>query len=96
MGGFMEFIFVEPISGAEFMVDIDEDSFKIIDCYSFATDVKGERWKKGKNPLFVHNKKAAKWVFRKCVVSTTSEKEYEFLHRATKSLGFSSNGILEP
>lgn len=102
---FQEFTFVEPYSQLEFMVDVDVDNFKIIDCYTYIKDINeldkddddcdftNYKWKVGKNPLFGHNKNVAKRVFLTCYCSVETEKEYELLFAVAKKNNFQTDGI---
>jgi hypothetical protein len=107
MRNFKEFTFVEPGSGIEFMVDID-NSFNVIGCYTYINDIKEEwdndylpeplskGWRKGKNPIFAHNKKKSKDVFLYCVVSCEDGDDFIFLHETAKKNNFETDCILEP
>lgn len=100
---FQEFTFVEPTTGLEFMVDIDTDTHKIIDCYGYIKDIEeeregdyaeelwdliGGRWTVGQNSLFGHNKNKAETVFMYCVVSCEDEDDNVFLHEVVKKNKF--------
>lgn len=107
--GMIEFTFIEPEMYLEFMVDFNQKTGKVIDCYTYKKDLEEEkdnwrleyegidkiRWKAGNNSLFVHNKNAFKKIASCSVVIPQNEEEWIFLHRVMEVNNIENYEILE-
>ena len=104
-----ELTFIEPDSGLEFMVNVDTENYKVIDCYTYIKDfneidfddvyfgdLQNTKWTVGINKLFGHNKAAFKNIAALCVYSPETEKDWDFAHKVMAANNISQYEILEP
>lgn len=107
--GMIEFTFIEPEMHLEFMVNINQKTGKVINCYTYKKDLEQEkdnwrledkglnkiRWRAGNNSLFVHNKNAFKKITNCSVVIPENEEQWIFFHKVMKVNNIQNYEILE-